>query len=155
MGEIFGPEDPAVKDGTFRPIEEPLDVRLRRIATDVTADDIKDATLEEILNLGRFIWGPRPVGPDSTAQLPGVVVRMMVTVGDLARIARTYGSVHWKPIQGELEKRSDARNEIKKELGNLILSAVRWADDLGLSVNECVARAVVAQYAFAESRRPR
>lgn len=35
--------------------------------------------------------------------------------------------------------------EIKKELGNIIFSTIRWCDDLGLSPEECIELAKTAQ----------
>lgn len=121
---------------------------LEELTTDGTASK---ATLHELLVIGRFIWGPRPVGQDSTANLPGILVRLMKTTGDLAAIARHFGSCHWEHIEGETPLRIEARNEIKKELGNIILSTIRWCDDLGLDVGECVARAITAQRKYAMS----
>ena len=111
--------------------------------------------ISDLLEQARAIWGPRPVGHDSTGNIPGVVVRLLVTAGDLARLARRFGSVHWEEIQGELPARIDARNELKKELGNVIFSTIRWCDDLGLDVNECIARAIDAQAAFVASGKAR
>lgn len=112
-------------------------------------------TLGKLLSLGREIWGPPPVGRSTTNTLPSIVVRLSVTVGDLARIARQYGDVHWDVIQGELPGRVNARMEIKKELGNVILSVIRWCDDLGFNPAECVALAVKAQHDFVTSKKPR
>jgi hypothetical protein len=85
---------------------------------------------------GRQIWG------DTNHTLPAVVLRLMVGVGDLARLARN--------IQVP-----DRSSELKKELGNIIFSTIRWVDDLGLDVLECLDLAIEAQEKFANSGRPR
>jgi hypothetical protein len=45
--------------------------------------------------------------------------------------------------------------ELKKELGNVLFSTIRWIDDLGLDVLECLDLAIEAQEKFARSGRPR
>jgi hypothetical protein len=94
---------------------------------------------------GRQIWY-EPGKPDMPGfgrlLLDEIVVRLMVGVGDLARLARD--NVDEKKIV-----------ELKKELGNIIFSTVRWIDDLGLDVLECLDLAVDAQEKFANSGRPR
>jgi hypothetical protein len=45
--------------------------------------------------------------------------------------------------------------QLKKELGNIIFSTIRWIDDLGLDVLECLDLAIEAQEKFAGSGRPR
>lgn len=54
--------------------------------------------------------------------------------GDICRYARD-------------EKTTDAASEIelKKELGNMIFSTIRWCDDLGFDPQECVDAAIEAQ----------
>lgn len=90
---------------------------------------------------GRQIWG------NDKLMLSGIVVRLVVGVGDLARLARgrpgsTYELQEWD-------------RDLKKELGNVIFSTIRWVDDLGLDVLECLDLAIEAQEKFAQSGRPR
>jgi hypothetical protein len=85
---------------------------------------------------GRQIWG------DTNHTLPAIVLRLMVGVGDVARLARDV-------------QVPDRSSELKKELGNIIFSTVRWIDDLGLDVLECLDLAIEAQEKFANSGRPR
>lgn len=112
-----------------------------------------DFNVRQLLGAARSIWGPRPV--DGTSRLPEVVVRLMVGVGDLSRIAREFGSCTWE-VKGafELGDRVKARHEIKKELGNIIFSTIRWCDDLGFDVGECLHLAVETQRSFVQSGRP-
>ncbi len=92
----------------------------------------------------RQIWG------DDKLLLPEVVPRLMVGVGDLARLVRDA----WCGNPGA-EDHERWRRELKKELGNIIFSTIRWVDDLGLDVLECLDLAIEAQEKFANSRRPR
>jgi hypothetical protein len=91
-----------------------------------------------LLVQGRQIWG------NAKHTLPEIVLRLMVGVGDLARLARSSA-----PTLDEYE------HELKKELGNIIFSTIRWIDDLGLDPMECLDLAIDAQEKFANSGRPR
>ena len=97
----------------------------------------------------RQIWG------DNKLPLKEVVIRLTVGVGDLARLGRDgYGIATEKNENGE-ERELVWRRELKKELGNIIFSTIRWVDDLGLDVLECLDLAIEAQEKFAKSGRPR
>lgn len=89
----------------------------------------------ELLAHARTIWG------DHHDDLPTIAVALTVVTGDIARGARA-----------AQEGRPDAIGHVGKELGNLILSAVRWCDDLGLDPAECVARGAEAQRAYVARR---
>jgi hypothetical protein len=94
----------------------------------------------------RQIWG------DRRYTLFEVTVRLMVGVGDLARLARDRGA----PIAPNFAIDQESWNhELKKELGNIVFSTIRWIDDLGLDVLECLDLAIEAQEKFANSGRPR
>lgn len=103
---------------------------------------------------GRQIWGTNML------TLPLIAIRLMVGVGDLARLSRD-----GRPVASESsalpssQEAVDARaaydREIKKELGNIIFSTIRWIDDLGLDVLECLDLAIEAQEKFAKSGRAR
>lgn len=98
---------------------------------------------------GRQIWG------DTRHSLPEIVVRLMVGVGDLARLDRDGYSTHGRTASEDLEIQERWHREIKKEFGNIILSTVRWIDDLGFDPLECLDLAIEAQEKFAKSGRPR
>jgi hypothetical protein len=92
----------------------------------------------------RQIWGT------DTLTLPQIVLRLMVGVGDLARIAR-----NGVPPLSDGAIALGVRAEIKKELGNVVFSTIRWIDDLGLDVLECLDLAIEAQEKFVNSGQPR
>lgn len=97
-----------------------------------------DYKVRELLDRGRLIWG------NHRYRIDEIVVRLMVGVGDLARLARSSA-----PTLDEYQ------HEVKKELGNVIFSTIRWCDDLGFDVIECLALAIEAQKKFATSGKPR
>lgn len=66
-----------------------------------------------------------------------IVVAMGVVYGDLCRQARD----------------GVEDDELKKELGNMIVSSIRWCDDLGLDPNECIEKALAAQKKFARGKQ--
>lgn len=101
--------------------------------------------LRALLSLARAIWGE---GKQTIDEIP---VRLMVGVGDLARVARDTCT---DPTAGEVFEHRFL-DEVKKELGNLIFSTIRWCDDLGLDPVECVVLAIKAQRKFASSGRKR
>ncbi len=118
----------------------------------MTLRQAEDYGLQSLLAKAREIWGP------DRLELPDIVVRLQVGVGDLARVARDFAKLRWsylppEPHRSGLEQAAYA--ELRKELGNLIFSTIRWCDDLGLSPEECVAAAMEAQQRFAESGRAR
>ena len=81
-----------------------------------------------LLDLGRQIWGGKKL------DLNQVAIRMGKVFGDICRYARD-------------EKMTDAgsEEELKKEMGNIIFSTIRWCDDLGYDPEECVNIAIEAQ----------
>lgn len=99
---------------------------------------------------GRQIWG------DTRHSLPEIVTRLMVGVGDLARLARDgdlVGPEATEEYAAELSHRW--RSEVGKELGNILFSTIRWIDDLGFDPLACLDLAIEAQEKFAKSGRPR
>ena len=98
---------------------------------------------------GRQIWG------DTEHTLPAITIRLMVGIGDLARLVRDGRGVATEKNENGEERELAWRREIKKELGNVLFSTIRWIDDLGLDVLECLDLAIEAQEKFANSGRPR
>lgn len=94
--------------------------------------------VRHLLDTGRAIWG------DDRLTLDQIIVRIGVGVGDLCRQAR-----------GSEKDGGLSMVELEKEMGNLIFSAIRWCDDLGLDPVTCIRRAIEAQQRFAEQNTRR
>ncbi|MFA5985792.1 MAG: hypothetical protein WC819_00405 [Parcubacteria group bacterium] len=88
--------------------------------------------IKELLNQGRDIWG------DQKLTLSQVIVRMGKVFGDLCRWERNASK----------DRQMHTDEEIKKELGNIIFSTIRWCDDLGYDPEECVQIAIDCQKKF-------
>lgn len=93
-------------------------------------------TTATILAAARAVWG------DDRMPLPEIAVCAAVVVGDLARTGRD-----------RAEGRPVDLDRVATELGNLIVSAVRWADGLGLPPDLCVDRALETQRAYVAQRQ--
>lgn len=89
--------------------------------------------IHQLLVESRAIWG------DKKLNLSQIIIRMGKVFGDICRYARN-------------EKASDAvsESELKKELGNMIFSTIRWCDDLGYDPEECVELAIETQKKYAD-----
>lgn len=79
---------------------------------------------QHLLAQARAVW---PEG-ERVDRMPTILA---VIVGDYARAIRDL------PL--------DFNRQAKRELGNLVLTALRYADDLGLHVDDCVEDALEAQ----------
>lgn len=88
-------------------------------------------TIDELLKKSREIWG------DEKLTLDEILIRQGVTIGDLHRYARD-----------KTEGKSVDEAELKKELGNVIFSTIRWCDDLGYTPEECIELAKQAQIRY-------
>lgn len=95
--------------------------------------------INELLKSARLTWG------DDKLKLDQVIIRLNVTLGDLARIERN----------SEKDRLNSSETEVKKELGNIIYSTIRWCDDLGYDPEECIELAKKAQEKFAKENETR
>ncbi len=86
----------------------------------------------QILSESRKIWG------DKKCVLSQIIVRMGKVFGDICRYERNE-----RPTD-----RAGGEAELKKELGNMIVSNIRWCDDLGFDPEECINIALEAQKEF-------
>jgi len=88
--------------------------------------------IKNLLKQSREIWG------DEKLNLNRIIVLMGKVFGDICRFERN------------AIKDSDAHSDedLKKELGNIIFSTIRWCDDLGYDPEECVNIARKAQEKF-------
>lgn len=87
--------------------------------------------LKGLLSTARGIW------PEKMT-LPEIIVALGVVQGDICRWQRGASK----------DAASHTDEELKKELGNIIFSTIRWCDDLGYDPEECVSLAVAAQEKF-------
>lgn len=70
---------------------------------------------KELLKQGREIWDPEKL------TLGQIIPRMGKVFGDICRWERN----------APKDKTTHTDEELKKEIGNMIFSSIRWADDLG------------------------
>ncbi len=88
--------------------------------------------INELLKQGRNIWG------DKKLTLSEIIVRLGKIFGDICRWER-------KTIKDEA---THTDKELKKELGNVIFSTIRWCDDLGYNPEDCIKEAIACQKEF-------
>ena len=92
--------------------------------------------IQQILKESRLIWGGEKL------ELCQIIVRMGKVFGDICR---------WE--RNELPTDRKSADELKKELGNMIVSSVRWCDDLGYDSEECICLALKAQKEYNLKRK--
>jgi hypothetical protein len=90
-----------------------------------------------LLKKGRETWGE-----DFKMNLSQIVPAMGKVFGDICKWTRDYRE----------DGLSEAEQELKKELGNIIFSTIRWCDDLGYDPEECVKLAIECQEKFPKSK---
>jgi len=88
--------------------------------------------IENLLQTGREIWG------DEKLNLSQIIVRMGKVYGDICRWERN----------AEKDKILHTDEELKKELGNIIFSTIRWCDDLRYNPEDCIDIAIECQKNF-------
>lgn len=88
--------------------------------------------IKNLLEEGRAIWGNQKL------PLGQIIVRMGKTFGDICRWERG----------APKDEATHTDQELKKELGNIIFSTIRWCDDLGYDPEECIALAIECQERF-------
>jgi hypothetical protein len=88
--------------------------------------------IKKLLNESREIWG------DKKLSLSEIIVKMGKVFGDICR---------WE--RGEIkDQKTHTDDELKKELGNMIFSTIRFCDDLGYDPEECIELAKDCQRKF-------
>lgn len=70
--------------------------------------------------------------------LEEIIIRMGKVFGDICRWARN--------AKKDVSTHTD--DDLKKELGNIIFSTIRWCDDLGYDPKECIKLAIKCQKKF-------
>jgi len=89
-------------------------------------------SIKNLLKQGQKIWG------DKKLNLSKIIIKMGKVFGDLCRWERN--AIKDNDIHTE--------DELKKELGNIIFSTIRWCDDLGYDPEECIKKAADCQRRF-------
>lgn len=88
--------------------------------------------IKNLLKQGREIWG------NEKLNLSGIIIRMWKVFGDLCRWERD--AIKDKDVHTD--------EDLKKELGNIIFSTIRWCDDLWYNPEECIEIAISCQKKF-------
>lgn len=88
--------------------------------------------IKQLLKQGREIWG------QEKPSLAQIIIRMEKVFGDICRWERN----------AKKDKAQHTDKELKKEMGNIIFSTIRWCDDLGYDPEECIKRAIECQKKF-------
>lgn len=87
--------------------------------------------IKNLLQEGRLIWKKK-------YKLAEIIILMGKVFGDICRWER----------DAQKDKKTHNNKELKKELGNIIFSTIRWCDDLGFDPEECIREAIKAQKKF-------
>ncbi|EKE21002.1 MAG: hypothetical protein ACD_7C00385G0001 [uncultured bacterium] len=93
--------------------------------------------IKELLEKSKNIWGGEKL------DLAQIIVRMGKVFGDICRWERD--------VQKDKETHNDY--ELKKELGNMIFSNIRWCNDLGYDPEECIKIAIECQEKFVKENK--
>lgn len=88
--------------------------------------------VKNLLQQGKEIWS------DGKLSLSQILVRMGKVYGDICRWERN----------AEKDKSAHTDEELKKELGNIIFSTIKWCDDLGYDPEDCIKLAINCQKNF-------
>jgi len=88
--------------------------------------------IKSLLKESKEIWG------DDKLSLSEIIVRIGVVFGDICRWERN--------AKKDIAKHTD--EELKKELGNLIVITTKFCDDLGYDPEECIQEAIKCQREF-------
>jgi len=91
---------------------------------------------------GRQIWGTE------STPLSEMVLWLRLSAEVLARLSRDFPD---RPMVVSARDVDAGRIELQRELGSIIFSTIRWIDDLGFDVRECLDLAIEAQEKFARS----
>ena len=95
--------------------------------------------INDLLRDARAIWG------NDKLTLPQVLVRLGVDYGDLCRYER----------HADKDRETHTDEALKKQLGNIIFSMIRWCDDLGFDPEECIEMAKASQKRFVKTNKMR
>ena len=85
--------------------------------------------IQQLLKQSRKIWNRQKL------DLSQIIVCMGKIFGDICRWERNLNK----------DKKSHTDKDLKKELGNMIFSTIRWCNDLGYDPEDCIQEAIKCQ----------
>lgn len=88
--------------------------------------------IKELLKIAQEIWG------GEKPSLSQIIVRMGKVYGDICRWERN----------AKKDEAFHIDEELKKELGNIIFSTIKWCNDLNYDPEECINLAIDCQKKF-------
>jgi hypothetical protein len=97
---------------------------------------------DEPPGMAEMLWAARRIWGYESMDLRDVAECVSVVSGDLSRQGRALA-----------EGRAPDMDQVAKELGNLMFSARRWMDDLGLDAMRCLELAMASQQEYADELR--
>jgi hypothetical protein len=89
----------------------------------------------------RQVWGTESIS------LSEKVLWLKLSAEVLARLARDFPD---RPMMASARDVDAGRIDLQRELGNIIFSTIRWIDDLGFDVRDCLDLAIEAQEKLAK-----
>ena len=92
--------------------------------------------INELLKKSKEIWG------DEKLTLSQIIVRLGVVYGDICR---------WERNSAKDSARHDV-SDLRKELGNIIFSTIKWCDELGFDPEKCIEDAIECQKKFPKEK---
>ena len=93
--------------------------------------------IKELLQKSKNIWG------DEKLPLAQVIVRLGKVFGDVCRWERN----------AVKDDATHTDNDLKKEMGNLIFSSIKFCDQLGYDPEECIDLAIKAQEKYSSEKK--
>lgn len=91
---------------------------------------------KELLKQTKEIWA------DEKLTLGQMIVVLEKVFGDICRWERNYAK----------DEKTHTDDDLKKELGNLIVSSTKFCDQLGYDVEDCINRALESQKKIVKER---
>jgi hypothetical protein len=88
--------------------------------------------IKQLLTQTKEIW------PNEKLPLSQIIVRLGKVFGDICRFERN----------AKKDEAIHTDEELKKELGNIIFSTIRFCDDLGYNPEDCINLAITCQKEF-------
>jgi len=92
--------------------------------------------IKELSQKAREIWG------EEKLPLAQIIVRLGKVFGDICRWER----------DALKDRVSHNEEDIKKELGNLIFSSIKFCDQLGYNPEDCISLAIKCQEKYAQEK---